>query len=1390
VRNPNRIQPRAGAASLLLLAIVLGAFPAQAASPGQASLDSGVRHYKEGRYDAALTAFQRATELDPGLIRAWENLGWAYLKLDRSNDAVATWQRLLKLEPDNAALWSQIASARLAQKAWPEAIQALGEALRLQPDQPALRLRLAEAYENAGRQREARSQYEEWLAQRPLDLEAIFRLASFYARTGDEERAVALLRGASQRLPDLAHVFRVHLARVRAQQADRLYGEGHFDLAAERYREALELDPKNARRLMNYGWAERKRGHPAEAARLWEAALALDPQLERSYRAVADAKREEGDVAEARVWYEKAWEHVARREPGIAYHLAEIALSETDTPRAVIWLGRLFAFPKSDEEWSQRSASLFVRFERPDDGIAFFEQRYAHTTALTQTKGALARLHAARASAAARAANAEAAIRDFQAALRLDGASVAALRELGWVYWAQGAWADCEKTWEQYRALYAAYPEPHNLMTHLYLQKRAYKRAIASIRKSLSLKEDQPEQKLKLAKALFWDGQFADSRGLLEQLVAQSPDDLPTQLFWGEVLMRYNDFARGKEQWRRILALGSDSPKAQYYQLRSMYELGEYDAALAEARRIVESGNPQEALLRLLADDALLLEDAATATHWYEELTRHFPERLSSWLQLARLYQQRQDWAACRKALDEARRRFPNEFQPRIRLADLLQRTGHTAEAAEIFHSLAKQFPSNRDAYWGCLQTALASGQTAQALALLHENRRLFLKDYEVSLEMAHALYAAGKVSAAEDSLRQAAKGGNHKRYVPALLYHGLGTHSRSPSLPIELFDSQMKALRDAGYSPITLPELARMLDGAMPFASKPILITFDDARRDSFDLADPVLKRYAMRATMFTPTARVVDNDPFFADWRSILACQRNGRWDIQSHGHRAHDAITVGEREQLGGFLVNREWREDQQRLETSEEYEQRLDDDYRQSADEIRRYVPQAQPIGYAFPLSEVGQEDVGNEPSATETNERVLAKHFRFGFVQDQSGYNEVAPGTKANSILLRRMGVPRSWDGPTLLRHLTAQHPKNQALMELARVYSWSGQYAQATRLWQQLLRAEPLLQSEAEYQLATLSYHQEQFHDARRHLRAARRLDPERASDHDRLARALIREGGARIGPQTELHSDSDGRRLETVTAQASHGSVGPVDVGLNLGTLRLRETAQPSLYGTELAAHLRWRVNSHWTLATRARQRNMTAAPDSQNYWIDVRYENDRLDLTAQAAREDVDTRSALAIGLKSRAYSGSALLRLSSRWLLQLDAAHRRYEDTNMRESVSARLAYRPRALRGVHLGLGAGYSDTTLQSALYYTPEALQQFRAFVGFRRRSLSGWLVDTEAAGGWADDRLRGRRWTRQGYLRTGHAWGAHLLSTVEAQYSASPGYSGWGAGASLYCGF
>lgn len=234
---------------------------------------------------------------------------------------------------------------------------------------------------------------------------------------------------------------------------------------------------------------------------------------------------------------------------------------------------------------------------------------------------------------------------------------------------------------------------------------------------------------------------------------------------------------------------------------------------------------------------------------------------------------------------------------------------------------------------------------------------------------------------------------------IPVLLYHGIDEREGFSNAADAFygitpanFAKQMALLQYAGYTAITLEQFARFRAGdAVTLPEHPILITFDDGRRDAWRNADPVLAKLGWPATLFVDAGAVSAGNPEYASWSEIAAMQRSGRWSVQLHAGRGHHSIRygTGERE-VGPFYAYR----DADDGETLDGWHRRVVADLEWGAAELRRQVPGYRPLAFAPPYGSYGQLDT-NDPAIPSRMRREL--RARFPLVFTQADPRAVRPG---------------------------------------------------------------------------------------------------------------------------------------------------------------------------------------------------------------------------------------------------------------------------------------------------------------------------------------------------------------------------------------------------------
>jgi peptidoglycan/xylan/chitin deacetylase (PgdA/CDA1 family) len=188
---------------------------------------------------------------------------------------------------------------------------------------------------------------------------------------------------------------------------------------------------------------------------------------------------------------------------------------------------------------------------------------------------------------------------------------------------------------------------------------------------------------------------------------------------------------------------------------------------------------------------------------------------------------------------------------------------------------------------------------------------------------------------------------------VPVLNYHGVVTSGATgEAVTAEQFSSQMAMLSQAGFHAITVAQYVAWLSGSGRLPVRPILITFDDGRLDSWRGAEPALNRYHLHAVMFTIVGRV-GTERFFLSWRQLREMAASGRWDVQFHADRGHVLIRTDARGDLGPWYAN------ELTGETFTAYQRRVTSDVLAGVAAMRAQIPGFRPLAMALPYGSYGQ-----------------------------------------------------------------------------------------------------------------------------------------------------------------------------------------------------------------------------------------------------------------------------------------------------------------------------------------------------------------------------------------------------------------------------------------------
>jgi peptidoglycan/xylan/chitin deacetylase (PgdA/CDA1 family) len=263
---------------------------------------------------------------------------------------------------------------------------------------------------------------------------------------------------------------------------------------------------------------------------------------------------------------------------------------------------------------------------------------------------------------------------------------------------------------------------------------------------------------------------------------------------------------------------------------------------------------------------------------------------------------------------------------------------------------------------------------------------------------------------------------------IPVLAYRGIAEKPDGASIDQATFAAQMAMLHRAGFTAITMERYVRFAAGQRDgLPERPVLITFDDGRLDSYRGAEKVLEREDMRATMFVSAGQVEDGKDESLTWRELHTMADSGRWEIQSQGDEGRSVVQYDSTGRPGPFYAFRRWSP-KTGTESLADWEQRVAEDIFNGREALRRQG-WASPA-FALPYGSYGQYGT-NDLRIPRLLGELLHRQFGVVFVQGRGNDPEWSMPSPAGG-LVERLEVHTPMTADSLYGWLEKHDPAERA----------------------------------------------------------------------------------------------------------------------------------------------------------------------------------------------------------------------------------------------------------------------------------------------------------------------------------------------------------------------
>jgi hypothetical protein len=225
---------------------------------------------------------------------------------------------------------------------------------------------------------------------------------------------------------------------------------------------------------------------------------------------------------------------------------------------------------------------------------------------------------------------------------------------------------------------------------------------------------------------------------------------------------------------------------------------------------------------------------------------------------------------------------------------------------------------------------------------------------------------------------------------VPVLLYHSVGGKPSYLTTSTRLFAAQMRALFQGGFHPVTMQQYVAYVRGrGQSLPSRPILLTFDDGRRDAYFAATPILRQYGFHATEFDIPGWIRAYPGFALPRADLVSMANSTTWNVQLHFGYGKHTVAISKNGSTGsvfGYLRYLRGKHGKKgHLESFTHFKHRFRANMRYGIAKFAE-IFHGHPIADAIPTSNYGQ-DATNDPRIPRYVLPWLDRHFQAVFGGD-------------------------------------------------------------------------------------------------------------------------------------------------------------------------------------------------------------------------------------------------------------------------------------------------------------------------------------------------------------------------------------------------------------------
>ena len=522
----------------------------------------------EAALETAVTAFQRALEIEPNLFWARFNLGGVYQQQDEHAYALAQFEVCIQLNPNYYPVYYRIGEIHLKEGNTVKARTAFETAHQLNRKWEYPRYGLGLVAFAEGDLNGAREAFERLIQQKKKFAPAYFKLGQVLAAEGFFDAALeAYAKGAKYEHYSAASV---------AELAAIFRTGGNTDGAITLYQRSLEIEPDNA--PIQFALAELRytEGDTAMAVRHYRQALALMPSLEAElFNPLRPYFEGEMSAEEAMAHIDKAMA-VLPDDARTAFYAGTLAADAGDVEGAIEYYEKTLEIIATEPRYLEMELpvghfnDVYLKLGELHHRQGDAETASTYFQRAIELNPALADMFIEQGQDAFDAADFQSAIEPLNTHLLLYPEDITATYLLGQSYEALSDTENALRFYERTLALDAARPDVLFKMVHIYREQGTHRQAVDALQNIIALEPDNAEAHFLAAQSYLALNQPDAALAAFLETTRITPDNVTAHYQAGILFEQKGDIDNAIAQYENTIALDKTNAEP-FFRLGAIY---------------------------------------------------------------------------------------------------------------------------------------------------------------------------------------------------------------------------------------------------------------------------------------------------------------------------------------------------------------------------------------------------------------------------------------------------------------------------------------------------------------------------------------------------------------------------------------------------------------------------------------------------------------------------------------------------------------------------------------------------------------------------------------------------------------------------------------------------